>query len=245
VEADASICSEASTTIVATPRAEEEAEVRASSSSTRSAIFVTPGAEEGVEAGSAIIFTGGAEERVDADAAASDAASTIVSTPVAEGVVEVTASGSRAALVATLGAEEVHAFGSGAVWALVATAGAEPDALGTSVMSGDGVVLGKAAEAALVSVGVEATVSVANVDDVGSAALSRPDSSDGETCWDTPEFRGWETPAEFRLAPPLTVVSFYYGLVSFPKILQNFSDFSSHRIFRRMHEVLNIDENKN
>jgi len=171
VVADAS-GSSATSTIVAT-RAEEEAEVRASSSSARSAILVTPGAEEGVEAGSAIIFTGGAEERVEADASGSDAASTIVSTP---------------------GAEEVHAFGTGAVWALVATTGAEPGALGTSVMSGDGVVLDEAAEAALVSVGVEATVSVANVDDVGYAALSRPDSSDGETCWDTPEF---------RLAPPL------------------------------------------
>jgi len=29
------------------------------------------------------------------------------------------------------------------------------------------------------------------------------------------------------------------------KFLQNFSDFSSYRIFRGMHEVLNIDENKN
>jgi len=29
------------------------------------------------------------------------------------------------------------------------------------------------------------------------------------------------------------------------KILQNFSDFPSHQIFRRVHEVLNIDENKN
>ena len=29
------------------------------------------------------------------------------------------------------------------------------------------------------------------------------------------------------------------------KILQNFSYFPSHRIFRRMHGVLNIDENKN
>jgi len=34
-------------------------------------------------------------------------------------------------------------------------------------------------------------------------------------------------------------------LFSFQKILQNFSDSPSHRIFRRMHEVLNIDENKN
>jgi hypothetical protein len=29
------------------------------------------------------------------------------------------------------------------------------------------------------------------------------------------------------------------------KILQNFSHSPSHRIFRRMHGVLNIDENKN
>jgi hypothetical protein len=29
------------------------------------------------------------------------------------------------------------------------------------------------------------------------------------------------------------------------KNLQNFSHFPSHRIFRRMHGVLNIDENKN
>jgi len=35
------------------------------------------------------------------------------------------------------------------------------------------------------------------------------------------------------------------ALFSSQKILQNFSDFSSHRIFRRMHEVLNIDKNKN
>jgi hypothetical protein len=35
------------------------------------------------------------------------------------------------------------------------------------------------------------------------------------------------------------------ALFSFSKILQNFSDSSSHRIFRRMHGVLNIDENKN
>jgi len=35
------------------------------------------------------------------------------------------------------------------------------------------------------------------------------------------------------------------ALFSFPKILQNFLDSPSHRIFRRMHEVLNIDENKN
>jgi len=33
--------------------------------------------------------------------------------------------------------------------------------------------------------------------------------------------------------------------LSFQKNLQNFSDYPSHRIFRRMHEVLNIDENKN
>jgi len=35
------------------------------------------------------------------------------------------------------------------------------------------------------------------------------------------------------------------ALFSCQKILQNFSDFSSHQIFRRMHGVLNIDENKN
>ena len=35
------------------------------------------------------------------------------------------------------------------------------------------------------------------------------------------------------------------ALFSSQKILQNFSHFLSHRIFRRMHEVLNIDENKN
>jgi len=35
------------------------------------------------------------------------------------------------------------------------------------------------------------------------------------------------------------------ALFSSQKILQNFSDSPSHRIFRRMHEVLNIDENKN
>jgi hypothetical protein len=115
------------------------------------------------------VLTPGAEEGVVADASGSSATSTIVAPP---------------------RAEEVDASGSGAVSALVATTGAEPGALGTSVMSGDGVVLDEAAEAALVSVGVEATVSVANVDDVGYAALSRPDSSDGETCWDTPEFRG-------------------------------------------------------
>ena len=35
------------------------------------------------------------------------------------------------------------------------------------------------------------------------------------------------------------------ALFSSPKILQNFLDSPSHRIFRRMHGVLNIDENKN
>jgi len=35
------------------------------------------------------------------------------------------------------------------------------------------------------------------------------------------------------------------ALFSYSKILQNFSDSPSHRIFRRMHEVLNIDKNKN
>jgi len=46
------------------------------------------------------------------------------------------------------------------------------------------------------------------------------------------------------------LVLLYYGvyaraLFSSQKILQNFSDFPSHRIFRRMHGVLNIDKNKN
>jgi len=35
------------------------------------------------------------------------------------------------------------------------------------------------------------------------------------------------------------------ALFTCQKILQNFSHSLSHRIFRRMHEVLNIDENKN
>ena len=147
------------------------------------------------------VLTPGAEEGVVADASGSSATSTIVATP---------------------RAEEVDASGSGAVSALVATTGAEPGALGTSVMSGDGVVLDEAAEAGLVSVGVEATVlnqgrgldhadgdddepSVDSFDganvDVGSAAVCHPNSCGGlrETCWDTPtEFQGWETPAEFR-----------------------------------------------
>jgi len=42
----------------------------------------------------------------------------------------------------------------------------------------------------------------------------------------------------------LQVVSIL-ALFSSPKILQNFSDSPSHRIFRHMHGVLNIDENKN
>jgi len=36
-----------------------------------------------------------------------------------------------------------------------------------------------------------------------------------------------------------------WALFSSQKILQNFSHFPSHRIFKRMHRVLNIDENKN
>jgi len=35
------------------------------------------------------------------------------------------------------------------------------------------------------------------------------------------------------------------ALFSSQKILQNFLDSPSHRIFRHMHEVLNIDKNKN
>jgi len=41
-----------------------------------------------------------------------------------------------------------------------------------------------------------------------------------------------------------TWVKWAKALFSSQKILQNFSDSPSHRIFRRMHEVLNIDENK-
>ena len=37
----------------------------------------------------------------------------------------------------------------------------------------------------------------------------------------------------------------YLALFSSRKVLQNFSDSPSHRIFRRMHGVLNINENKN
>ena len=37
---------------------------------------------------------------------------------------------------------------------------------------------------------------------------------------------------------------FSKALFRFLKILQNFPDYPSHRIFRHMHKVLNIDENK-
>ena len=183
-------------------------------------IGAAPGAEVVAE-GSAIVVTPGAEEGVEAvDASGSSAASTVIATPGKEQEAELSASGSsaRSAIVVPPGAEEVDASGSGAVSALVATTGAEPGALGTSVMSGDGVVLDEAAEAGLVSVGVEATVlnlgrgldhadgdddepSMDNLDganvDVGSAALCHPDFCDGlrETCWDTP--------MEFRDRPPL------------------------------------------
>jgi hypothetical protein len=40
-------------------------------------------------------------------------------------------------------------------------------------------------------------------------------------------------------------ILFIKALFSSSKILQNFSDSPSHRIFRRMHGVLNIDKNKN
>jgi hypothetical protein len=42
-----------------------------------------------------------------------------------------------------------------------------------------------------------------------------------------------------------SVFKYIKALFSSTKILQNFSDSPAHRIFRRMHEVLNIDENKN
>jgi len=126
---------------------------------------------------------------------------------------------------------EADASGSSARSAIVVTPGEEEvDALGTSVMSGDGVVLDAVAEAGLVSVGVEATVlnkergldhadvdgdepSVDNLDganvDVGSAAVCHPRSCDGlrKTSWDAPtEFQGWETPAEFRVRSPLPLI---------------------------------------
>jgi len=45
--------------------------------------------------------------------------------------------------------------------------------------------------------------------------------------------------------PLLPAIRVSRALFSFQKILQNFSDFLSHQIFRRMHKVLNIDKNKN
>ena len=36
-----------------------------------------------------------------------------------------------------------------------------------------------------------------------------------------------------------------FKLANKPVLLQNFSDSPSHRIFRRMHEILNMDKNKN
>jgi len=44
---------------------------------------------------------------------------------------------------------------------------------------------------------------------------------------------------------PQQRLEFIRALFSFQKILQNFLDFLSHQIFRRMYEILNIDENKN
>jgi hypothetical protein len=41
------------------------------------------------------------------------------------------------------------------------------------------------------------------------------------------------------------IIVIIMALFSSQKILQNVSHSPSHRIFRRMHEVLNIDENKN
>jgi hypothetical protein len=189
-------------------------------------VGAAPGAEVLAEA---VGPAPGAEVVAEAGASGSSAASTIVATTGAEEEAEVSASGSssRSAIVVSPGTEEVDASGSGAVSALVATADAEPDALGTSVLSGDGVVLDVVPEAGLVSVGVEATVlnqgrglDHADVDgdepsvdnlyganvDVGSAAVCHPCSRDGlrETCWDTPtELQGWETPAEFRARSPL------------------------------------------
>jgi len=48
-----------------------------------------------------------------------------------------------------------------------------------------------------------------------------------------------------RLAAEALNIYTTMALFSFQKSLQNFSDYLLHQIFRRMHEVLNIDENKN
>jgi hypothetical protein len=62
----------------------------------------------------------------------------------------------------------------------------------------------------------------------------------------------WHAIAQIRweyMARKLVIVSNEIfkpkALFSSQKILQNLSHSSSHRIFRRMHEVLNIDKNKN
>ena len=57
----------------------------------------------------------------------------------------------------------------------------------------------------------------------------------GLNMWD------WRGEKGYRNGTPWRVKA----LFSSQKILQNFSDSPSHRIFRCMHGVLNIDENKN
>ena len=52
-----------------------------------------------------------------------------------------------------------------------------------------------------------------------------------------------KTPSPFNTG--LASFLFCMALFTSQKILQNFSHFSSHRIFRRIYGVLNIDENKN
>jgi len=47
------------------------------------------------------------------------------------------------------------------------------------------------------------------------------------------------------MATAVQLLRLLVALFSSQKILQNFSDSLSHRIFRHMHEVLNIDKNKN
>ena len=50
----------------------------------------------------------------------------------------------------------------------------------------------------------------------------------------------------FFLGRNLSVFFFYFeALFSSPRKPKNFQDFLSHRILWHMHEILNIDENKN
>ena len=68
------------------------------------------------------------------------------------------------------------------------------------------------------------------------------------TTYEPPRDSGTQIIARVRSARPRchAKLLWEFGLVYFPKILQIFfSDSPLHRIFTRMHEVLNIDKNKN